>query len=65
MKSLQAETCFPIVLRFEGLYPHHLAGYEAHRLRKGGDLNHVDRSRTPLNDPLLIGDDNWSKVSTL
>lgn len=60
MKSLQAETCFPIVLRFEGLYPHHLAGYEAHRLRKGGDLNHVDRSRTPLNDPLLIGDDNWA-----
>jgi hypothetical protein len=54
------ETKHPVVLRFEGLYPHHIAGYEAHRLRKGGDLSHVDRSRTPLNGPPLIGDDDWA-----
>ncbi len=45
MDGSQLKTDYPVVLRFEGLYPHHLAGYEAHRLRKGGDLSHVDRSR--------------------
>ncbi|MBS1302528.1 plasmid recombination protein, partial [Loktanella sp. SALINAS62] len=49
---------YPVVLRFEGLYPHHLAGYEAHRLRKGGDLSHVDRSK--LNGPPLIGHEDWA-----
>jgi len=51
---------YPVVLRYEGIYPHHLARYEAHRLRRGGDLNHVDHSRTYLNGPPLIGGEDWA-----
>ena len=54
---------YPVVMRFAGLYPHQLAGYEAHRLRKGGDLSHVDRSRTKLNDKPLIGPENWAELA--
>ncbi|UTH49565.1 plasmid recombination protein [Loktanella salsilacus] len=54
---------YPVVLRFEGLYPHQLGGYEAHRLRKGGDLSHVDRNRTELNGPPLIGSEDWAATA--
>ncbi|OWY04623.1 hypothetical protein B6V75_00245 [Thioclava sp. F1Mire-8] len=60
MDGSNIKTDYPVVLRFQGLYPHHLAGYEAHRLRKGGDLSHVDRSRTKLNGPPLIGPEDWA-----
>lgn len=60
MDGASFKTDYPVVLRFQGLYPHHLAGYEAHRLRKGGDLSHVDRERTKLNGPPLIGPDDWA-----
>lgn len=59
MDGSQAGTEYPVVLRFAGLYPHHLAGYEAHRTRKGGDLNHVDRTQSHLNRR-LIGDEDWA-----
>jgi hypothetical protein len=49
----------PVVLRFAGLYPHQLAGYQAHRTRKGGDLSHVDPTRSHLNRP-LIGNADWA-----
>lgn len=51
---------YPVVLRFEGMMPADLAGYEAHRLRKGGDLGHVDRQRSGLNNRLL-GPTDWAK----
>ncbi|RVV96519.1 Pre (Mob) type recombination enzyme [Mesobaculum littorinae] len=60
MDGSNIKTDYPVVLRFEGLYPHQLGGYEAHRLRKGGDLGHVDRSRTKLNGPPLIGPEDWA-----
>lgn len=63
MDGSNNKTDYPVVLRFEGLYPHHLAGYEAHRLRKGGDLSHVNRSRTKLNGPPLIGQENWAALA--
>jgi len=50
----------PVVLRFEGMTPKDLAGYEAHRKRRGGDLGHVDRARSPLNRPLIGGED-WAQ----
>ena len=46
MDGSNIKTDYPVVLRFEGLYPHQLGGYEAHRLRKGGDLSHVNRERS-------------------
>ena len=46
MDGSRAINEFPVVLRFEGLYPHQLAGYEAHRMRRDGDLRHVDASRS-------------------
>ena len=60
MDGSNIKTDYPVVLRFEGLYPHQLGGYEAHRLRKGGDLSHVDRSKTKLNGPPLIGPEDWA-----
>ncbi|GGM00327.1 hypothetical protein GCM10011534_22690 [Pseudooceanicola nanhaiensis] len=35
----------PVVLRFEGMDPRDIGGYEAHRYRKGGDLGHIDRNK--------------------
>ncbi|WP_419739508.1 hypothetical protein, partial [Ruegeria sp.] len=35
--------------RIEGLFPADLGGYELHRRRKGGDLGHVDETRSSLN----------------
>lgn len=53
---------YPVVLRFEGMSPRDLAGYEAHRLRKGGDLGHIDRNLSDLNER-LIGEDNWAALA--
>lgn len=52
-----------IVLRFESVFPEALAGYEMHRLRRGGNLSHIDNSRTHQNQ-LLIGGSEW-KVQLL
>lgn len=53
---------YPVVLRFEGMSPSDLAGFEAHRVRKGGDPGHVDRERSGLNKR-LIGDEAWSDAA--
>ncbi|WP_270733113.1 plasmid recombination protein [Shimia sp. Alg240-R146] len=50
----------PVVLRMEGLFPADLAGYERHRTRKGGDLGHVDETRSGLNRR-LIGEEDWAQ----
>ncbi|WP_375263521.1 plasmid recombination protein [Palleronia sp.] len=63
MDGANFDRDYPVVLRFAGLYPHQLAGYEAHRLRKGGDLSHVDRSRSKLNGPPLIGPEDWAELA--
>lgn len=55
----QKREKYPVVLRFEGLFPHQLRGYESHRLRKGGDLGHIDISKSKLNRRLL-GDEDWA-----
>lgn len=49
----------PIVLRFEGMDPSDIGGYEAHRYRKGGDLGHIDRDRPKPR--LLIGTHSWAE----
>jgi len=54
------EKLYPLVLRFEGMYAHQLGGYEAHRMRKGGDLSHVDTARSHLNER-LIGEPDWAE----
>ena len=50
---------YPVVLRMADMYPSDLGGYERHRTRKGGDLGHVDQSRSELNRR-LIGSDDWA-----
>ncbi|MEJ2018978.1 MAG: plasmid recombination protein [Maritimibacter sp.] len=50
---------YPVVLRFEGMFPSSLGGYEMHRTRRGGDLGHVDEARSHLNRR-LIGDEDWA-----
>lgn len=59
MDGSRAARDYAVVMRYAGLYPHHLAGYEAHRMRKGGDVSHVDPARSHLNRP-LIGDEDWA-----
>ncbi|MEH6836878.1 MULTISPECIES: hypothetical protein [Falsihalocynthiibacter] len=51
---------YPVVCRFEGLWTHQLAGYEMHRERKGGDLDHVDAERSASNKR-LIGEVDWAE----
>ena len=53
----KADRRHPVVLRIEGLFPADLAGYERHRTRKGGDLGHVDETRSGLNRRLIGGED--------
>ncbi|MGY6634459.1 MAG: phage portal protein [Alkalilacustris sp.] len=48
----------PVVLRFAELFPAQLAGYEMHGDRSGGDLSHIDSSRSALNR-MLIGPVDW------
>ncbi len=56
----KADKRHPVVLRMEGLFPADLAGYERHRTRKGGDLGHVDETRSNLNRRLIGGED-WAQ----
>ncbi|WP_281969198.1 plasmid recombination protein [Roseovarius nanhaiticus] len=50
---------FPVVLRFEGMNPSDIGGYEAHRYRKGGDLGHIDPDKP---EPCrLLGSENWAE----
>ncbi|MGJ8590322.1 MAG: hypothetical protein ACSHXW_19645 [Yoonia sp.] len=52
-------TKHPIVLRFAGMHPSDISGYEAHRYRKYGDLGHIDRDKPKPR--LLIGATNWAE----
>lgn len=62
MDGSHLQAKYPVVLRFEGLFPSQLAGYEMHRTRKGGDVGHVDEGRSHLNRR-LIGDADWAQVA--
>lgn len=57
----EAKT-YPVVLRMADMYPSDLGGYEGHRTRKGGDLGHVDQSRSKMNRRLIGGADWADKV---
>tara|TARA_R110002110_G_scaffold415792_1_gene656115 strand:- start:1700 stop:2929 length:1230 start_codon:yes stop_codon:yes gene_type:complete len=50
---------FPVVLRFEGMNPSDIGGFEAHRYRKYGDLGHIDRDKPKPR--LLIGTATWAE----
>jgi hypothetical protein len=60
--NMEEQKKHPVVLRFAGMYPHHLGGYEAHRTRKGGDLGHVDRARSGMNRR-LVGREDWVETA--
>ena len=50
---------FPVVLRFDGMNPSDIGGYEAHHYRKNGDLGHIDRDKPKPR--LLIGTATWAE----
>lgn len=56
----QQEQLCPVVMRMQGLWPRDIVGFERHRRRLGGDLGHVDPSRSGLNRRLL-GTSNWAQ----
>jgi hypothetical protein len=49
----------PVVLRFAGMDPSDIGGYEAHRYRKYGDLGHIDRDKPKPRR--LIGTETWAE----
>jgi len=59
MDGSHFETRYPVVLRFEGIGPENLAGYEKHRKRVGGDLGHVLKY-PPAPNRRLIGSEDWA-----
>ena len=59
MDGSHFETRFPVVLRFEGIGPENLAGYEKHRKRVGGDIGHILED-PPAPNRLLIGGEDWA-----
>ena len=58
--SAVAKPQHPVVLRFASMHPSALARFEMHAARRGGDLSHVDVSKT-LQNKLLIGGPDWRK----
>lgn len=55
----QPSPKFAVVCRYQGLFPADIAGYEKHRTRNGGDLGHVDPSRSHLNRR-VVGEADWA-----
>ncbi|MCC5972309.1 MAG: plasmid recombination protein [Pararhodobacter sp.] len=49
---------YRIVLRLKGLFPNQLGRVQMHAKRAGGDLDHIDHSKTSLNE-ILIGPQDW------
>ncbi len=60
MDGSYAPKTYHVVMRMCGMYPSDLHGYEAHRLRKGGDISNMDHSRSHLNKR-LIGAEDWAE----
>ena len=54
-----ASKKYPVVLRFEGMDPSDIGGYEAHRTRRGGDLGHVDPDKPAPRR--LLGTETWAQ----
>ncbi|PVH27231.1 plasmid recombination protein [Pararhodobacter oceanensis] len=54
-----AASEYPVVLRFEGMNPDQIGRYEVHRLRKGGDLGHIDPNKPKPRR--LIGSETWAQ----
>lgn len=54
-----ASKKYPVVLRFEGMDPSDIGGYEAHCIRSGGDLGHIFRNQSKPRR--LIGSATWAQ----
>ncbi|MFW8595903.1 hypothetical protein [Cribrihabitans neustonicus] len=50
----------PVVLRFQGLFPRELGKFSMHDKRRGGDLDHVARGLSGLNQ-VLSGEPGWQQ----
>jgi hypothetical protein len=49
-----------IVLRLKGLFPNELGRYRMHARRAGGDLSHVDETKSALN-AVVLGPQDWAE----
>ncbi|WP_322865932.1 plasmid recombination protein [Aquicoccus sp. G2-2] len=54
-----ASTKYPVVLRFEGMVPSDIGGYQAHCYRSSGDLGHIFRNKSKPRR--LIGSATWAQ----
>ena len=48
-----------IVLRMKGLFPNQLGKFQMHARRSGGDLSHVDETKSGLNE-IVLGAEDWA-----
>lgn len=55
---------YQIVMRMRGMFPDEFAGYEMHRLRRGGRLRHVDKRLSKFNRH-LHGKETWAREALL
>lgn len=60
LQKAEPVVIHPIVLRFEKLGLNDLGGFNMHDRRNGGDLSHVDLSKTKLNR-IEHGSSGWAK----
>ena len=51
---------YPVVMRMAGMWPQNIGGFEGHRTREGGDLGHVDSTKSSRNKRLL-GTATWAQ----
>ncbi len=49
---------FPVVLRFQSMHPNDLGRFEMHGNRTGGDLSHIDETKTDQNQ-VYVGSETW------
>lgn len=52
---------YPIILRMQGLRPDNMGGFEKHRPRQGGDLGHVNETRSKLSERVIC-EESWRQL---
>lgn len=58
--ALDTHMAHSIVLRLKGLFPNQLGKFSMYAQRFGGDLSHIDETKSGLNE-IVIGPPNWVK----
>jgi len=61
-ERMRSDGFYPVVLRFADIHPDDVSGIIMHAERRGGDLSHIDFSRTKMNQDLVGGPEIASQI---